>query len=36
MRFFAGDTSRALVLSLAFAAGNIGNLPVALRAREKI
>ena len=35
MRFFAGETSRALALSFAFAAENIKNLPLALRAREK-
>ena len=36
MRFFAGKTSRALALSLAFAAENIKNLPLTLRAREKL
>jgi len=36
MRFFAGETSRAPGLSLAFAAENIKNLPLALRAHEKI
>ena len=32
---FAEETSRALALSLAFAAENIKNLQLALRAREK-
>ena len=36
MRFFAGATSRALALLLAFAAGNIKNLPRRLCAHEKI
>ena len=35
MRFFAGETSRAPALSLAFAAENIKTLPIALLAREK-
>ena len=35
MRFFAGETGRALALSLA-TAENIKHLPFALRAREKI
>ena len=34
--FFAGETSRALALSLAFAAENIKNLPLALLARKKL
>ena len=37
MRFFAGETSRALAPSLAFAAfaaENVKNLPLALRARD--
>ena len=33
--FFAGETSRALALSLAFTAENINNLPLALRTCEK-
>ena len=36
MRFFAGATSRALALLLAFAAGNIKNLTRRLCAHEKI
>ena len=36
MQFFAGATSRALALLLAFAAGNIKNLPRRLCAHEKI
>ena len=36
MRFFAGETSRALALLLAFAAENIKNLLLALHTREKI
>ena len=36
VRFFAGETSWALALSLAFAAENIKNLPLGLRAREQI
>ena len=36
MRFFVGETSRALALSLAFAAEDIKNLPLWLRTREKI
>ena len=36
MRFFAGATSRALALLLAFAAGNIKNLPRRLCTHEKI
>ena len=35
MWFCAGETSRALALSLAFAAENIKNLPLALRALKK-
>ena len=35
MRVFAGETSQALALSLAFAAENLKNLPLALRADEK-
>ena len=35
MRFFAEETSRALALSLPFAAENIKNLQLALRASEK-
>ena len=35
MPFSAEETSRALALSLAFAAENIRNLQLALRAREK-
>ena len=34
--FFLGETTRVLVLSLAFTAENIKNLKLALRAREKI
>ena len=33
--FFAGETSKALALSLAFTAENINNLPLALRTCEK-
>ena len=36
MRFFVRETSRALALSLAFAAENKKNLPLALSTREKI
>ena len=36
MRFFVRETSRALALSLAYAAENIKNLPLALSAGEKI
>ena len=35
MRFFAGETSQARALSLAFAAENIKTLPITLLAREK-
>ena len=35
MRFFAEETSRALALSFPFAAENIKNLQLALRASEK-
>ena len=35
MRFFAGETSQAPALSLAFAAEKTETLPIALLAREK-